>query len=223
MLQLETGVILQFVAALLGTLLIGSLMLFADKSFELHYDRNGLIWSVAAGLAVGLAEMLSFCVSGLGVPATKSIPIIIGGSVMFGAVLGLIVLGEKLMLQGWSGIALLVTGVVFVAIDPGEQVEEGEGGSSGEALDGDPPAYWVIIALICASAYAFYNIFIKKGSASINPILGGENTHAIDWVPYCMYDVFSSSISIYPCGLRCRVAVRCGDIWHFFTRDYHNE
>ena len=174
--------ILQFVAALLGTLLIASLMLFADKSFELHYDRNGLIWSVATGLVVGLAKMLSFCVSGLRVPATKSIPVIIGGSVMFGAVLRLIVLGEKLMLQGWSGIALLVTGVIFVAIDPGEQVEEGEGGSSGEALDGNPLAYWVIIALICASAYAFYNIFIKKGLASINHILGGENTHSIDWV-----------------------------------------
>jgi transporter family protein len=192
------GVILQFVAALLGTILLGSLMLGADKSFELHYDRNGLAWSVAAGLAVGLAEMLSFCVSGLGVPATQSIPIIIGGSVMFGAVLGLIVLGEKLMLQGWSGIALLVIGVVFVALDPGEKVEEGGGGSSGEAVEGTPPAYWVAIALICASAYAFYNIFIKKGSASMNPILGGKNAHAIDW--FMKARCLLILVSIHPCG-----------------------
>jgi transporter family protein len=198
LLQLETGVILQFVAALLGTILLGSLMLGADKSFELHYDRNGLAWSVAAGLAVGLAEMLSFCVSGLGVPATQSIPIIIGGSVMFGAVLGLIVLGEKLMLQGWSGIALLVIGVVFVALDPGEKVEEGGGGSSGEAVEGTPPAYWVAIALICASAYAFYNIFIKKGSASMNPILGGKNAHAIDW--FMKARCLLILVSIHPCG-----------------------
>ena len=173
-------------------------MLGADKSFELHYDRNGLAWSVAAGLAVGLAEMLSFCVSGLGVPATQSIPIIIGGSVMFGAVLGLIVLGEKLMLQGWSGIAILVIGVVFVALDPGEKVEEGGGGSSSEAVEGTPPAYWVAIALICASAYAFYNIFIKKGSASMNPILGGKNAHAIDW--FMKARCLLILVSIHPCG-----------------------
>ena len=130
-----------------------------------------------AGLAVGLAEMLSFCVSGLGVPATQSIPIIIGGSVMFGAVLGLVLLGEKLMLHGWSGVALLVTGIALVALDPGEKVEEGgsqgEGDSAARTDGGGPPVYWIAIALVCASAYAFYNIFIKKGSASINPILGG--------------------------------------------------
>lgn len=130
-----------------------------------------------AGLAVGLAEMLSFCVSGLGVPATQSIPIIIGGSVMFGAVLGFVLLGEKLMLHGWSGVALLVTGIALVALDPGEKVEEGgnqgEGDSAARTAGGGPPVYWIAIALVCASAYAFYNIFIKKGSASINPILGG--------------------------------------------------
>lgn len=110
------GVILQFVAALLGTGLLAFLMFTSDKTFELHYDKDGIYWACMAGLAVGLAEMLSFCVSGLGVPATQSIPIIIGGSVMFGAVLGMIILGEQLMLHGWSGIGLLVTGIVCVAL-----------------------------------------------------------------------------------------------------------
>lgn len=110
------GVILQFVAALLGTGLLAFLMFTSDKTFELHSDKDGIYWACMAGLAVGLAEMLSFCVSGLGVPATQSIPIIIGGSVMFGAVLGMIILGEQLMLHGWSGIGLLVTGIVCVAL-----------------------------------------------------------------------------------------------------------
>lgn len=218
--QRQIGVILQFVAALLGTLLLTSLTLTADKSFELHYDRNGLLWSVAAGLAVGLAEMLSFCVSGLGVPASQSIPIIIGGSVMFGAVLGMIALGERLMLQGWWGITLLVIGVVSVALDPGEKVEEGGGGSSGEAINGKPPAYWVVIALICASAYAFYNIFIKKGSASINPILGGKASHSVDRVPKTQYLLIL--VSIRSCDYRCCAAVCCSDIWHSFTWGYHS-
>ena len=39
----------------------------------------------------------------------------------------------------------------------------------------DPPALaqWLVPALLCAFAYALYNVFIKKGSASIHPILGG--------------------------------------------------
>ena len=184
---LSLGVILQFVAALLGTCLLASLLHRGGGTLE--YDNDGIRWSIMAGLAVGLAEMLSFCVSGLGVPATQSIPIIIGGSVMFGAVLGMILLGEELLFHGWSGIALLVTGIVFVALDPGEKVDEGGGtkiGSSSEAIivvggTGNPPLYWVLLALICASAYAFYNIFIKKGSASISPILGGKSCKLIDF------------------------------------------
>ena len=39
----------------------------------------------------------------------------------------------------------------------------------------EPPelCHWIVSALLCALAYALYNIFIKKGSASIHPILGG--------------------------------------------------
>ena len=36
-----------------------------------------------------------------------------------------------------------------------------------------PLVQWLPPALICALSYALYNIFIKKGSASIHPILGG--------------------------------------------------
>jgi len=171
------GVILQFVAALLGTVLLSAVLWAGDAKID--YDRKGLLWSCAAGLAVGTAEMLSFCVSGMGVPATQSIPIIIGGSVLFGAVLGLLILGEKLQCHGWSGVAMLVTGIGLVATDPGEKVEEGGTGgvADDDAEDGVDAApallIWIAPALICASAYAFYNIFIKKGSASINPILGG--------------------------------------------------
>jgi hypothetical protein len=38
-----------------------------------------------------MAEMISFVVSGMGVPAVQTIPIIIGGSVMFGTILGMLV------------------------------------------------------------------------------------------------------------------------------------
>jgi transporter family protein len=166
-------VVLQFVAALLGVGLLGSILIF-DKNArdQIHYDRKGLMWSCCAGLAVGTAEMLSFCVSGMGVQATQSIPIIIGGSVIFGNILGTILLGETMMLHGWSGVALLVFGIGMVATDPGPKVEEGPIGVHDEE-DPPPLVVWIGPALVCAAAYAFYNIFIKKGSASINPILGG--------------------------------------------------
>jgi hypothetical protein len=57
------GVILQFVAAILGSILLAAIIYKGDVG-EIHYDRAGLFWSCCAGLAVGTAEMLSFCVSG---------------------------------------------------------------------------------------------------------------------------------------------------------------
>ena len=166
------GVVLQFVAALLGTALLAFIKV-ADRSLVLHYSRDGIAWSCWAGLSVGIAEMLSFCVSGMGVPATQSIPIIIGGSVLFGAVLGLLALGEVLLcMHGWVGVLLLCAGIALVATDPGDKVEEG--GGAGGSSDAAPPLYvWIFPALFCAFMYATYNICIKKGSASINPILGG--------------------------------------------------
>lgn len=97
--------------------------------WQVSSNRKSFVWSFnlvahqqISGLAVGIAEMLSFCVSGLGVPACMSIPTIIGGSVGVGAILGLLMLGETLMLQGWFGVSLLITGIGFVATDPGEKV-----------------------------------------------------------------------------------------------------
>ena len=45
--------------------------------------------------------------------------------------------------------------------------------SSQEGSSSPPLVIWIGPALICAFCYALYNIFIKKGSATINPILGG--------------------------------------------------
>ncbi len=117
-----TGVVLQFVAAIFGTLLLGAIMIEDGGTSGLAFDRAGIFWSCSAGIAVGTAEMLSFCVSGMGVNATQSIPIIIGGSVLLGAILGLFMLGETLMFPGCLGITGLTIGIGLVATDPGEKV-----------------------------------------------------------------------------------------------------
>ena len=46
-------------------------------------------------------------------------------------------------------------------------------GEGRELTKAPPLLVWIWPALLCALAYALYNIFIKKGSASIHPILGG--------------------------------------------------
>lgn len=59
----------------------------------------------------------------MGVNATQSIPVIIGGSVLFGNLMGLIVLGETMSWEGWLGVFLLTIGIGFVSTDPGETME----------------------------------------------------------------------------------------------------
>lgn len=113
--------ILQFVAALLGSVLL--LVLVSKdggvENADLPYDKMGIIWAVCAGIAVGAAEILSFVVSGMGVQAMQSIPIIIGGSVLFGTVLGATLLGEVLTYRGWFGVVLIAAGIGLVGTDPG--------------------------------------------------------------------------------------------------------
>lgn len=117
------GVILQFVAALLGILLLTYTQIFHGDE-KLHYDRDGIVWSICAGAAVGVAEMLSFFVSGMGVQAVQSIPVIIGGSVLFGTVLGYALLKENLSSRGWFGVLMLVAGICLVGTDPGAVAAE---------------------------------------------------------------------------------------------------
>jgi transporter family protein len=115
------AVVLQFVAALLGTILLVVIWITQDKAP--YFTAEGLLWAALAGVSVGAAELLSFGVSGMGVPASQSIPILIGGSVAFGAVLGIVLLGEELVAQGWSGVVILMVGIGLVATDPGKKVE----------------------------------------------------------------------------------------------------
>lgn len=114
------GVVLQVVAAVVGScLLIGIIVKDAGLS-NLEYDKQGIGWSICAGLAVGLAEIISFFVSGMGVNAMQSIPIIIGGSVLFGTFLGLVVLKENMSYQGWVGVLFLIIGIILVGTESGK-------------------------------------------------------------------------------------------------------
>lgn len=111
------GVLLQIVAASLGAVLLAVQQARATAPLEI--SKLGVRWAIAAGAAVGAAEILSFIISGLGVPASKSIPAIIGGSVVMGTLLGALWLGERLTTRGWGGIVLIAVGIALVGMDPG--------------------------------------------------------------------------------------------------------
>ena len=111
------GVILQLVAAVLGIFVY--LASRASSEQDTLMEASGISWSVAAGLFVGGAEILSFIVNSKGVPATQSIPVIIGASVLFGVLIGRVVLSEEVSYRGWIGVLLITLGITFVGMEPG--------------------------------------------------------------------------------------------------------
>jgi transporter family protein len=137
------AVILQIVAATVGCGLLGT-----SREKQLTYNRKGVLCSIGAGIAVGMAEILSFQVSASGVEASKSIPVMIGvfhrlrsvmchlpiltrfscltcftgGSIAFGSFLGFAVLRERMTIKGWLGVGLVVLGIFCVATDPGAKM-----------------------------------------------------------------------------------------------------
>jgi transporter family protein len=114
------GVILQLVAVLLGSAMLGVSTRMDKTKYDL--DFRGALWSVCAGMAVGAAEIVSFKVSAMGVQASQLIPVMIGGSVAFGSVMGVVMLKERMTLRGWLGVFLVIAGIVFVATDPGANI-----------------------------------------------------------------------------------------------------
>ena len=180
------GVILQFVACLLGV----GLLVFDRRKSDYNVwqelkesDRVRMMWCCGAGLAVGTAEMLSFYVSSLGVSASQSIPVIIGGSVVFDVILGVSFLNESFGLKAMLGVPVIVAGISSVA----SSVTGTEGGSvtiaallgfGSSSLAANETVElelvdWIGPAIACAMAYALYNVFIKHGSDTMNPVLGG--------------------------------------------------
>lgn len=69
---------------------------------------------------------------------------------IIGAILGIWLLGEQLMVYGWMGINLLCVGIALVATDPGEKVNES---LQNGATHIPPLVVWIVPALVCASAY----------------------------------------------------------------------
>jgi transporter family protein len=102
------AVILQAVALLLGC---GWLIYLKMTGVPLEVTSRGVGLSVVAGVFVGLAEICSFLVFARGVPASAGVPVIIGGSVLIAAVIGIVWLRESLGIYQILGLVLIVGGI----------------------------------------------------------------------------------------------------------------
>ncbi len=106
------AVVLQLVAAALGAAWLLRLKL---QGQPLALSGRGLALAALAGLGVGLAEILTFVVFQRGVPASVGTPVIVGGSVLLTALLGLAVLREALSWPQLGGLVLVVAGIALLA------------------------------------------------------------------------------------------------------------
>jgi bacterial/archaeal transporter family protein len=106
------AVVLQLVAAALGAAWLFHLKL---QGQPVSLTRTGLGLAALAGVGVGLAEILTFVVFQRGVPSSVGTPVIVGGSVLLTAVLGLVVLRESLSLAQVGGLLCIVVGIALLA------------------------------------------------------------------------------------------------------------
>ena len=106
------AVVLQLVAAGLGAVWLLRLKL---QGQPITLTGTGLGLAALAGLGVGLAEILTFVVFQRGVPSSVGTPVIVGGSVLLTALLGLGLLRESLTLAQASGLLCIVVGIVLLA------------------------------------------------------------------------------------------------------------
>ena len=106
------AVVLQLVAAALGAAWLLKLKL---QGQPITLNGSGLGLAAMAGLGVGLAEILTFVVFQRGVSSSVGTPVIVGGSVLLTALLGLGLLRESLSLVQTGGLVCIVVGIVLLA------------------------------------------------------------------------------------------------------------
>ena len=58
------------------------------RGTSLPVTTRGLWLAAAAGLLVGVAELLTFVLFSTGVPASRGVPVLVGGSILVAALLG---------------------------------------------------------------------------------------------------------------------------------------
>ena len=109
--QIAGAVILQLVATVVGA---GVLFFLKITGSAIEISNKGIFYAVLAGIFVGLAEIASFFVFSKGISVSTGLPIIIGGSVIIGSLLGIIFLKESLTPIHALAILLVAVGIFLL-------------------------------------------------------------------------------------------------------------
>lgn len=107
------AVVLQFVAALIGLVLL--LFQQAGNPEPIAYNRMGIALAIGAGVAIGVVEILTFVVYGRGVPVAVGNPLIVGGSLVVTTLVGVLLLKEGASAVQIGAITMIVLGVFALA------------------------------------------------------------------------------------------------------------
>ncbi len=110
--QVLGAVVLQVVAAVLGGGYAAYLKLGGR---ELPVTGTGLAYAALAGAAVGVAEILTFVVFTRGAPAALATPVIMGGSILVAAIVGVLALGERIGPAQAAGVLMVAGGIALVS------------------------------------------------------------------------------------------------------------
>jgi bacterial/archaeal transporter family protein len=106
--QVVGAVILQVTAAIFGGLILLYLKL---TNKELLITQKGVMFAILAGVAIGAAEITYFLVFSKGVSASVAIPVVWGGVILLGSILGIIFLNESFTMWKAFASVLIIAGI----------------------------------------------------------------------------------------------------------------
>ena len=102
--------ILQSTAVVIGVLSI----IYIKPELNVDVQGRGLIYSILAGVFVGIAEITMFVVFSKGLSISVGTAIVTGGTVVFGSLIGICFFKETLDLQQFMGILLVALGIFLL-------------------------------------------------------------------------------------------------------------
>lgn len=110
--QIVAAVVLQIVATIIGSSAL--LYLYLRGTTFPPVSNRGLGFAILAGAAVGLAEILSYYVYSKGLTVSIGVPLIVGGTVVVGSLLGIALLHEVMKPSQCIGFILMVVAIVLL-------------------------------------------------------------------------------------------------------------
>lgn len=80
------------------------------------FTWSGFRFALYAGLASGVAELLYYFMFLRGAKLSIGLPLVIGGTVLTGSILGILVLSESLSIYQGIGITVTIIGIVLLSL-----------------------------------------------------------------------------------------------------------